>query len=123
MFAASACLKHICIFRSNLPKLVLRSRSYLLYINQMTYIHCDVSSFDIYVVDEKRSFVRTRCDQKTLGQNAFLDLTSWSKSVADLFSLFTSLCDQNLGQEAFLNQVCYQLLRRLSCNLDYMSYF
>jgi hypothetical protein len=42
----------------------------------------------------KAQLVKTRLDQK-----------SWSQSIAHLFSLFTSLFDQNLGQKAFLNQV------------------
>jgi hypothetical protein len=42
----------------------------------------------------KKLLVKTRLDQ-----------TSWSKSIAHLFSLFTSPFDQNLGQKAFLNQV------------------
>jgi hypothetical protein len=45
-----------------------------------------------------------------------LDQTSWSKSIAHLFSLFTSLFDQHLGQKAFLNQVLPTAALHVSCN-------
>jgi hypothetical protein len=81
---------------------LLRQKSYILY-------NC------ISVVDKKRSFDRTRCDQKSVGQKTHLDQTSWSNSIAYLFSLISSLFDQHFGQKASSNRVLPILALHLCC--------
>jgi hypothetical protein len=59
----------------------------------------------VYMLLTKSEVLSERVVTKKLLIKTRLDQTSWSKGVAHLFSLFTSLLDQNLGQKAFLNQV------------------